>query len=81
MQTIMKINVRQWGNSIGVRIPKIFANETGIFNGTEIEIYVVDNKIVLYKSHLTLKNLLDKVTADNIHAETDTGSIKGKEIW
>ncbi len=81
MQTIMRVNVRQWGNSIGVRIPQLFAKEAGIFDGTELEINVMDKKIILYKPNLTLKDLLDKITPDNIHAETDTGFIKGKEIW
>ena len=29
----------------------------------------------------TLKDLLDMVTDDNVHAETDTGFVEGKEIW
>lgn len=77
----MRVNVRQWGNSIGVRIPQFFAKKAGLFDGTEVDMNVVDNKIVLYKPHLTLKDLIDKVTDDNIHAETDTGFIKGKEEW
>lgn len=81
IQTVMKVNVRQWGNSIGVRIPQLVAKETGIFDGTELEINVMDKKIILYKPNLTLEDLLDKITPDNIHAETDTGFVKGKEVW
>ncbi len=81
MQTIMRINARQWGNSIGVRIPQLFAKEAGIVDGTEIEMNIVDSKIVLYKPNLTLKDLLDRVTPDNIHGETDMGFVKGKEVW
>ena len=81
MQTLMKTNVRQWGNSIGVRIPKHLAQEAGLVDGTELEMNVVDHKIVLSKSKLTLNDLLGQITAENIHEETDTGFVKGKEVW
>lgn len=81
MITDMKVNVRQWGNSIGIRIPQVFAKEAGIVDGTELEMNVVDNKIVLSKPHLTLNDLLDKITAENLHTETDTGFVNGKEEW
>ncbi|MCC7196621.1 AbrB/MazE/SpoVT family DNA-binding domain-containing protein [Candidatus Peregrinibacteria bacterium] len=77
----MKTNVRQWGNSIGVRIPHIFAKEAGIVEGTELEMNLIDNKIVLSKPRLNLNELLSQVTADNLHAETDTGFVNGNEEW
>lgn len=81
MQTLMKVNVRQWGNSIGVRIPQHFAKEAGIVDGTELEMNVVDHKIVLSKPELTLNDLLSQVTVENVHEETDTGFVNGKEEW
>jgi antitoxin MazE len=81
MEIVMKISVRQWGNSIGIRIPRHFAQEIGIVDGTELEMNVVNKEIVLSKPKLTLGDLLNGVTDKNIHPETDTGSPKGKEIW
>ena len=81
MYIVMRTNVRQWGNSIGIRIPKPFAKEMGITDGSELEINVLDRKIVLSKPKISLSQLLEKITVDNLHAETDTGFIKGKEIW
>ena len=81
MPTSMRTNVRQWGNSIGVRIPKLFAKEVGLADGTELEMNVVDKKIVLSKPKLTLNDLLGQVTAENVHAETDTGFVNCKEVW
>lgn len=77
----MKIHVRRWGNSIGIRIPKHVAKDAGIVDGTELEIDVDEQKIVLSKSSLTLGELLKKITPENIHRETDTGSVKGNEEW
>jgi len=77
----MKIHIRQWGNSIGVRIPQHLAKEAGLVDGTELEMNVVDHKIVLSKPHLTLNELLGKITPENIHGETDTGFVNGKEEW
>lgn len=76
----MKTNIRKWGNSIGVRIPQPFAKETGMADGSSIEITVVNQKIILSKAKLTLSQLLKNVKPENIHGETDTGLLQGKEI-
>ena len=77
----MKTQVKQWGNSVAVRIPKIFAEEIGIMNGSTIEIKIIDKKIIVSKPKSRLNELLEKITSENIHSETDTGLIKGKEVW
>lgn len=77
----MKIHVRKWGNSIGIRIPKVFAKKIGINSGSEVEIDVSDNKIVVFKTQKKLDKLLDKITPHNIHGEINSGEPKGKEIW
>lgn len=77
----MKTHVRQWGNSIGVRIPKIMAEEVGIVDGTELEMKVVDNKIVLSKPTFSLEDLVSKITPENTYPEADWGEPIGKEVW
>ncbi len=81
MITDMKTNVRRWGNSIGVRIPQYLAQEAGLVDGTEVEMKVMDHSIVLSKPKLTLKGLLEGVTPENVHGETDIGFVNGKEVW
>lgn len=78
---IMKTNVRRWGNSIGIRIPKILAKEVGMVDGTAVEMNVVNHQIIISKPKLSLDDLLGMVTPSNTHGETDTGSVKGKEKW
>lgn len=81
MNLIMKTHVRKWGNSIGVRIPQQLAQEIGLTDGTELEMNVINKKIVLVKPRVTLDDLVKKITPENVHKETDTGFLKGKEIW
>ncbi|MCK5015738.1 MAG: AbrB/MazE/SpoVT family DNA-binding domain-containing protein [Candidatus Peribacteraceae bacterium] len=78
---IMKITVRQWGNSLAVRIPKIFAVQLGIESGIDMKIDATDSSIILSKSENNLLKLLKQITPENLHRETDTGETSGSEIW
>ncbi len=80
----MRTRVQKWGNSLALRIPKSFAAEVGLQRETAIEISLADGKLVitpLAKPKLTLKQLLAKVTKENLHHEIDTGHAVGNEIW
>ena len=79
----MKVQVQKWGNSLAVRLPKSFAVETSIHQGTTVDISVEDDAIVLRPAHdeLTLEDLLADVTSENIHHEIDFGKPKGNEVW
>ena len=80
----MKSTVQKWGNSLAIRIPKSFANEIDLNQGTEIDLVLFENKIQIEptkKKKLSLNDLLSKVTDDNIHKEIDTGAPVGKEVW
>ncbi len=80
----MKSTVQKWGNSLAIRIPKSFATEIGLSQGTEINLVLFENKIQIEpikKKKFTLDELLSQVTEENIHKEVDTGTPVGKEIW
>jgi antitoxin MazE len=80
----MKSHVQKWGNSLALRIPKSFASEIGLENESAVEVSLADGKLVITpvaKSELTLKQLLAKITPENIHHEVETGSAVGNEIW
>lgn len=79
----MRARVQKWGNSLGLRIPKPFAEETGLEVNGEVEISVRGGKLIVeaVEPTFTLKSLLDKVTPENIHGEVSTGKRVGKEIW
>jgi antitoxin MazE len=75
--------VNKWGNSLGVRIPQPVANEIGLIVGTEVNVEVVNNTIVIspVKRKYQLEDLLVGVTPKLIGGEYDWGESVGKEIW
>ncbi len=80
----MKTRVQKWGNSLALRIPKSFANEVGLQKETSVEVSLADGKLIITpvtKPKLTLRQLLAKVTKENLHHEVDTGSTVGNETW
>ncbi|MDQ3022323.1 MAG: AbrB/MazE/SpoVT family DNA-binding domain-containing protein [Bacteroidota bacterium] len=79
----MTTKIQKWGNSLALRIPKSFAHTTQIKEGSEIKLSIEKNKIVISKKvkpKYTLKDLLSKVTPDNIHKEINFGPPRGKEL-
>jgi len=80
----MKSTVQKWGNSLAIRIPKSFANEINLSQGTQIDLLLLDDKIQIEpvkRKKLSLDDLLCEVTDNNIHKEIDTGTPVGKEAW
>jgi antitoxin MazE len=80
----MKTRVQKWGNSLALRIPKSFATEAGLQRETSVEVSLADGKLMITpigKPKPTLKQLLAKVTKENLHHEVDTGSAIGIETW
>ena len=80
----MHIRVKRWGNSLALRIPKTFASETHIQNGSVVDVLVTDGKLVVKpekKKQYSLKALLAEMKPKTIHKETKTGKPVGNEIW
>ena len=77
MQTI----VQKWGNSLGFRIPSLWAKENNVKNGSTIEVIAEKGKIIILPQKKTLDDMLAKVTPENIHSEISTGSPAGNEEW
>ena len=80
----MKAQIQKWGNSLALRIPKSFAVESKVAQGSVVEVSLEQGKIVvapITELDFTLDDLLAKVTKRNLHEEVDTGSSLGKEAW
>lgn len=78
----MKVRITKWGNSLGIRLPKLFAMHLGVDAGREVDVEFKENSVVItHEPELSLDALLHKITPDNIHNETGIGSAQGKEIW
>ena len=80
----MNMTVRKWGNSLAVRIPKSFAEEAGLTSGSNVDLALVEGKLIISPVEVprfTLEDLLAGVTDANLHPEQDFGSIEGREAW
>jgi antitoxin MazE len=81
----MKTRVQKWGNSLAVRIPKSFADEIGLEDESSVDVSVAKGKVVVApiatERPYSLRRLLAKVTEENLHAEFDTGTSVGREVW
>jgi antitoxin MazE len=77
-------NVAKWGNSLAVRIPQHLAKEIGLIDGAEVELVAIDGNLTIKpkrQQQYSLAELVAGITAENRHAEIDTGVSVGEEIW
>ncbi|MDZ7319340.1 MAG: AbrB/MazE/SpoVT family DNA-binding domain-containing protein [candidate division KSB1 bacterium] len=80
----MEVQIQKWGNSLALRIPKSFAKQIKIEQGSYVDLSAVDGKLIakpLEEHEYSLEQLLSGITDQNIHAEFDTGKAVGKESW
>ena len=79
----VKTQVSKWGNSLGVRIPKAYAEEVGLSEGATVEVKLSGRKLVLtpVQPEYELEELVAGITPNNRHGETDWGQPVGKETW
>ena len=79
----MKTQISRWGNSLALRIPRAFAQETRLEEGTTVELSVSDGRIVVSPvgRPYRLDELVAGITPENRYAETDWGEPLGNETW
>jgi len=80
----MATRIRKWGNSLGLRIPKSFAEQAGVVEGSAVDLSVEKDRIVIRPvraERYRLQDLLDGITDENRHEEISTGDAVGREAW
>ena len=80
----MTTKIQQWGNSLAVRLPKEITQKFKLHKGSSVNLFQDTKSILIkpvYKNKITLKELVSKITPENIHKEVDWGKSEGKEIW
>jgi antitoxin MazE len=80
----MKARIQKWGNSLALRIPKPFAEESNLREDSPVEISVRSGKLIVVaieEPQLSLEELVAKITPENRHAEIETGAAVGNEVW
>lgn len=80
----MVTKIQKWGNSLGLRIPKSFAKDAGVEEGSPVDISIDGDKLIIQPvrpSKYVLKDLVSQIREDNIHDEIPTGDPVGREVW
>ena len=80
----MLTKVQKWGNSLALRIPKAYAEETHIHHGSSVDLSLQEGNLVITpvrKKTVTLEELLADITPDNRHEAIDSGFAVGGEVW
>ena len=80
----MVTKVQKWGNSLALRIPKSFAAEAAVQEGSAVDISVHDGALLIRpvrRNRYSLRELLKKVRSRNLHAEILSGPPVGRESW
>lgn len=77
------IRIAMWGNCMAVRIPKAQAHETGLTVGSEVVLEKTAQGVLIKPARRrpTLKELVARISAENLHGEIDTGAPVGREIF
>lgn len=69
----MKTHLKQWGNSLAIRLPKTSTDALGLVDGSQLELTVTDaGSIILVPSDPppSLQQLLNQITPDNRHTSS-----------
>ena len=76
--------VKKWGNSAAVRIPASVLAAAHLELDQAVDVREERGRIVIEpkrRKEFTLAELVDGITADNVHATIDTGAPAGRGAW
>lgn len=79
---LMEVQLKRWGNSLGLRIPKGIADAAGLKADDAVVIDTSQDGLIIKKARrkYVLAELLSQVTPENRHDAVDLGGPKGKEL-
>lgn len=81
----MITTIQKWGNSQGVRIPKILLDSINWSENEEVSINIEEDKLVIEKAKTqnrkNIKELFKDYKGEYKPEEIDWGEPEGEEIW
>ncbi|WP_293913301.1 AbrB/MazE/SpoVT family DNA-binding domain-containing protein [Deinococcus sp.] len=82
----MKGTVRNWGNSLAIRIPRDYASSLQLRDGSDVRLELTEQGLLIVPSRpnrrtLKLADLLIGVTPEQVGGEEDRGEAQGQEVW
>ena len=81
---MMLMSIKKWGNSQGLRFSKEILEQLKIRVNDEVNVEVLENKIVITKAHpdtIDIAKLFSEYNGDYRSKEYNWGPAKGDEIW
>lgn len=81
----MQTRIVKWGNSQGIRLPKMLLDSANLSDDDIIELTVVDDSIIVKKAetkkrHKTIKERFKDFEGEYVFEEWDTGAPVGEEV-
>ena len=78
--------IKKWGNSLALRIPKDLAQTLELHEGSQLTLEITEQGLLLKpaakpRSGKNLEALLQGITPEKIHREIDWGQAVGNEGW
>jgi antitoxin MazE len=77
----MTTHISQWGNSLGIRLPKFLGEKLNLKKGMKVSLYEEDGKIIIEKTQQYSLDELLSIKKSCPYKEIDTGSNVGNEQW
>ena len=80
----MEVQIKEWGNSQGIRFPKEVLKEAGFAVNDRLNVEIENGKIVLYRSfrHKTLEERIRESGCElSGIGEINWGEPQGSEVW
>ena len=81
----MEVQLKPWGNSQGIRLPKSVLNEAGFLPDETLDVKAENGRIILYRAfrHKTLEERAAEYDGKlNLNGELDwRGDPVGNEVW
>ena len=77
----MKLKAERRSEELVAVIPEDVAKVARIDDQTDIDVSSRDGKVVISRHRLTIEELVEGITEENRHEETDWGPPVGNEIW
>ena len=79
----MRITVKKWGNSASVRIPAAIMEAAHLSLDESVDVREEDGRVIIEPIRArtyNLQSLVDGISKENLHDETDFGQPMGKEL-
>ena len=80
----MLTKIQKWGNSLAIRIPKSFANQTNLSNGSSVDLNIRKDSLIITpfnSDEYNLDAMIKRINNENLHEEISFEDAVGKELF